>query len=1076
MLGKARFFIVILLLTAFMPISICFADSGIVSVNNLAPKIIVDEKAIKAFFGNSSEVNPLIPILKDIKGLRNLLQRALLEKDAQAEEILDSLANHPVPLVRAMFVAALAQSNPIMVFNSLLWQDTLAQDKDPVVKAQVSLTGDLLQKKLEIDDAVGHNFRNKIMAAGGLIKLIEKNAYSEMLADILDIKGDDLAKAVLNIKKDAFYNLKLEFDNNEITEVRRTEILNHLCRILKQEELKDISPKDLEIILNKANKQFQDNPDIQKLFLFKQLSREIYQETRDLENKFQGSSDELVYFIVARFDSKVEAMKRVLKELKASFQDNPKNAMYLEAIDKEIGYIYDLVNNLSKAVIIKDLKLEKKDIKVLLKSCQSEFLEQNKDRNIDVLLNLVPDYVEAVVSQDFFELLAEALKISYIFESKNKKAIVAVTLKQGIKNLELTLKFSGKDVFDQKMNSLVENILHPFTAVYSLSTYDAASGIYRIRNVLRACGGKISAEKGAKGELLLIISLPLHENYAFVNKTVSRLAEVLQDSLTKIKNIKNSPDWKTNIYSSQDKRIINGYKRNIDSLLELSSSYLKAEISLDELMRILNRKGANVLILYEELGSLSHGGEELQNNGMAESNLLMNLLIASYYSMEKINIQSALNNVINSYMDKAEVAAKPLFKVEYGSKISKLNNILVTYPNELRMLLNEFIAASLHSGPQNIDITVALNGHWLEIDISSPYDPEQDNFSYNLSLLDAIQKSTGALISINSDLQTRTKFFKFSLPVSADLKSLPLDSVNRDFIRDYGKQVVVLSGLRGANRNNVSHYLESNLGLKKLNAGFWMRVLTYYTAKENPAVYDKINALGIKISKWRQESEEKNKREIDRAESEIKNIIISQCVPYLQSLLGRIDFLAEPITIDGIDTTIAAEDGGLSIRDNIKLMYSAVRHRRFLYRFANNPEIQQVLDQYLWQQARAIIKSELYNGVTIVCTDPKQVPDDLKAVTHNFYLHAGADVRSIGLLQGHADNLMEWDSFTGKDIISFDEISKQATVLEVSENGLNMNVRAIGEEILDKIKDAKNSSIKPQKTKQYPAKVIESAI
>lgn len=388
-----------------------------ISSDTLAPKSIIKEKDIQEFFGKPSEVNPLMPILKDIKGLRNLLHRALVEKDEQAYKILDSLATHPVVLIRTMFVEALAQSNPRMIFDSSIWQEKPEKDSDPVVKSQVALTRDLLQQKLNINEGVAHNFRNKLVSAGGFLTRIEKNVYAVTLSKILGINEADFKKAVLLMQKDAFYKPKLELSNNDTLDARRLEVLTQMCADLRDAELKNISIKDLEVAIGKANEQFNRKDVTKNLRQFQLISRSIENEVTEMIYEFQGSRDELVYFIVERFSPKSKEMMRILKELKESFKNDDKITMYLNAVTNEAMFIYDLVNNLGKAVIIEDLKLAKKDIKTLLKSSHDKFIEKNEGRNIAIHLNLVPNAIEAVVSQDFEELITEALKVAYIFES-----------------------------------------------------------------------------------------------------------------------------------------------------------------------------------------------------------------------------------------------------------------------------------------------------------------------------------------------------------------------------------------------------------------------------------------------------------------------------------------------------------------------------------------------------------------------------------------------------------------------------------------------------------------------------------
>ena len=91
----------LLVLISFISSSICLAG---MQESMLAPYISIEKVDIQDFFGQSKDADPFLPILRDIKGLKSLIHRAVVEDDQYALEILNSLAGHTDPIVRTMFV------------------------------------------------------------------------------------------------------------------------------------------------------------------------------------------------------------------------------------------------------------------------------------------------------------------------------------------------------------------------------------------------------------------------------------------------------------------------------------------------------------------------------------------------------------------------------------------------------------------------------------------------------------------------------------------------------------------------------------------------------------------------------------------------------------------------------------------------------------------------------------------------------------------------------------------------------------------------------------------------------------
>ncbi len=1050
-------------LICFMPSYVCLAGTY---RSTLAPHLNAQKSYVQEFFGLSQDVESFLPLIKDIKGLRILMHRAVIEKDDYAAQILDSLAGHPVPYVRTLFVKALTNSNPTMVQGADFWQQKLLIDQNPEVLSEIQRTKAALVVKNNILEGVAHNFRNKLVSTGGFVSRIVKILYARILANELELKAEGYEKAVLLFKKDIFYKLKLELDSDKTTDLRREEILSELSAMIREQNIADISLDRLEDIIYKANKLFDGKKEVEMIKALYSISKSIEETVNELNFEFQGSDDELVYFVVDNFAPKIKQLMDVIKQLQDIFKEDVKIRAYFRVVESEASYLQELVNNLQKAITIEDLRLKKQDLKQIIKECEARFKEEYKDKNVLSNLSLIPSKIDAVVSSDFQELIYQAFKIIDLFITNDTAAVVYTKLRRSKDNAELTLEYRGKQFGSKQLDSLVENMLEPFTGVHTLEAYDAQSALLRIRNVVRACGGTIRVRKTEEGGLAFVISLPLHKEYAFVNKTVSRLFEVLSDSIKRIRIIKESSLWRSETFDNKDRIAIEVYESNLIKLHETVIEYLHAMISFDEMLDRINKNGVDILSAYEGLAYLSGDaiqvGEELQSNGMLEVGLLMNILIPSYHSMVMINIKEVVQKIIDEHVEKRidyKKNKKPVVNLSFHSKSRRIGANIATYPNELRMLLEEFMDAVLQNGKQKLDINIYLENRWLKGEIIIPYDSEKDKFKFNLSLINAIQERTGGRVEISSDVEGRLIKFSFLLPVTSDLKTAPIEEDISEYLGESGKTVLIFSGLRGSKRNNTSHLIESMLGLKKINVGFWMRVITYYISKEKPEVFERINLLGKDISYWSEDENQANQEKIAGAEAEINKLIQSQCVPYITELLNRIDFLAEPITIDGKDTAVVVEDGNLSIRDKIKVVYTNPANRKFLYKFTNNMLVQQVVDANIWEQARKILASDLYNGVSIIATDPKEIPEDLKGIAHNFYLNAPADVRSKTLLQQHADELIEWDRFTGKDELQIEHIRRIAYDIDIADKSIDMNVSRIAQKVLDILKTRNSANL-----------------
>ena len=1039
-----------ILLITFTSSPVCLAD---VSRENLAPNISLQQNNLHVLFTRTGEDSSALFLVKDAKGIKALVHRAYAEEDDHAHEILKSLAKHNLASIRVMFACDLSNSNPKTILGSDIWKDYLEKDPDPAVKAQVKKTEAILNGKEVVLDGVSHHFRNKMVSSGGYLVRMERILYAPVLAGALKLKEKDYKKALKVIEKDGFYKEKLKISSKGLLDKEKAESLELMRQQLSEAEV-DVSADELEIGIYRADKTAGKRADLNRVIATKKMGEEIESEVEDLVYNFQGSDDDLAFFIVEKFGPITERMMQSIAELKEVFTDDKKMLRYLEIVELETSHIYNLVRNLKKAVRIAKINLARLEIGKTIESAEREFKKEYADKPVKIRVKKMPLLVEAVASRDFPELLSGVFRMIDVFMDRDKTAVLDVQMQKRANDVRIRLRFRGKKMEARQETQMLAHVLKPFTDLYTLESYDANIAFFRMRNVLRAFGGKMIPRTTREGDMEIVISLPLLENYAFVNKTILRLSEVLGDSLKKTAQIKGSSVWNSHLLKDRDRQIIDTYEQNLQGLFSIVKKYLNAEIGFEELLTYINSRGGSLLSAYETIGILSgyalYAAEDLQANGMLEISLLMDLLIPSYLSMSRIDVR----NIISETLSEISIGVSnkmPEINVEIDPSVISAGLSLSTYPNEFRMLLNEFLKSAVLSGAIDVKIKSMLENRALVTEINADFDVPTTNLEYDASLINAVGERTGGDINITRDQENKSVIFSFSLPVTADLDTAPLEEDVSEYLGPDRNAVIVLSGLRGSKRNSTAHFLESRLGMKRFNLGFWMRVITYYVSKENPGLFNEISDLGTKISRLKEIGGD-NQAVIDDAEKRIKTLIVEECVPYIQTLLGRIDFQADPITIDGKDTAAIAKDGDLSIRDKVKMLYTSPGNKKFLYKFTGNPEIQELVDEYIWKEVDKVLASKRYNGVVIISTDPKLIPESLSGKAHNFYLNASAEVRSRSLLQQHTDDLSIWDKFTGRDYIPVEEIQKLAEVINVSENGLDMKVGSIAGFVLDWLK------------------------
>ena len=217
------------------------------------------------------------------------------------------------------------------------------------------------------------------------------------------------------------------------------------------------------------------------------------------------------------------------------------------------------------------------------------------------------------------------------------------------------------------------------------------------------------------------------------------------------------------------------------------------------------------------------------------------------------------------------------------------------------------------------------------------------------SIKDALE-GVGGEIELESRIGEGTNFC-FRLPINDLVVQIPREKITGE------SQIIAITGLAGNHRKVVARWLAGELGLRYINVGFLIRVLTYYLLKERPNLIYSLK----KVASDAQQLEK------------VKQDIVLYVMSFLEE--DRIDYTSEPIVIDGKNSAFMDEDG-FSLRRSINETIDRSKENTGLFHMLTNfCEIRQVINYFLGRLSIKIHEMRQHNGIVAIYAEPLQIAD-----------------------------------------------------------------------------------------------------
>ncbi|MBN1526760.1 MAG: diguanylate cyclase [Candidatus Omnitrophica bacterium] len=333
-----------------------------------------------------------------------------------------------------------------------------------------------------------------------------------------------------------------------------------------------------------------------------------------------------------------------------------------------------------------------------------------------------------------------------------------------------------------------------------------------------------------------------------------------------------------------------------------------------------------------------------------------------------------------------------MFKYAVSEEALRLKDVF-TYKRILKTVLEGLIDnAYIHSETKQVDVSVSLTkGGELKVDVrdhGKGMSKERQQTIFMPGFSEAKQRragtgfglytykesveATGGNMSFSSKTGEGTTF-TFTLPVNAKL----------NILKRYtnGPLIVVVSGLMGAGRRAVSRVLASRLGLRYINGGFVAKALVAKMLEEKVDMDDE-----------------------------------ARVTVYAREFLlekKRLDYSREPVTLDGVDTT-AADEQGLSVRDKIKRTFEDSRaNEAILHRVTKYHGVRQAIREFYEAEALRVRSLGEYNGLIIRTSEPIRDVAQKEFSIVNVMLLASSRVRAERVKRSYKD-IDALDESTGK--------------------------------------------------------------
>lgn len=359
----------------------------------------------------------------------------------------------------------------------------------------------------------------------------------------------------------------------------------------------------------------------------------------------------------------------------------------------------------------------------------------------------------------------------------------------------------------------------------------------------------------------------------------------------------------------------------------------------------------------------------ISNANRAIELILMVTSVWLGWSMMNVNLHNFLDSVLEQQKQKLRLDSTIQLKWTIDDTIP--NRKIFLYDRILQTTLVELILnARKYSKASTIEVSVTLIDNFqLKVVVSDngmgipekilkeifhPFTTEASSKATGTglglpSLKDAI-RSVGGEIEIFTAPGIGTTF-SFTLPINDIQASIPREKITGE------SYIVALTGLAGNHRKVIARWLAGELGLRYVNIGFLLRVLTYYLLQEKPHLI-----LGLKDKTLNPDETAKIRQEV---------------VLYILDFLAdnRIDYTSEPVIIDGMDSAFT-DDEGFSLRRKINEAIDGSKENTEIFHILTNLcEVRQAINYFLARLLDKIKRLRQSNGIFAIGADPLQIAD-----------------------------------------------------------------------------------------------------
>lgn len=563
-----------------------------------------------------------------------------------------------------------------------------------------------------------------------------------------------------------------------------------------------------------------------------------------------------------------------------------------------------------------------------------------------------------------------------------EKQNLAMAVTEMIYQLEQK-KFDGLGSEDKK--NLLQNIAKDFQIIPGSQDFFKFLSAFSAPSIARVNHKDIGSIEGKDKDVVRRGILHDAKNHiAASNGFVRHILKVLKEQTI---NIKEDSSTLEKISSLKD--LLYKYKDIAEEIETILLHYLAGEIQPEKTIQELTQQ-KRIQRLKDIMWALksfsARDGDEREfvilkskikndmNFSMSNANKAIELMrmvtnVWLGWSMMHINIYNFIDDILTEKQKQLlrnkginlcwfiddNVPNRKVFLYERILQTALLELILNAEKYSQASLLQVFIRLK---GNNLLEVIVSDNGQGISPEILKnlfkPYSTvastKYTGTGLGLSSIKDTIEGVGGEIELESRLGEGTSFC-FRLPINDLSVQIPREKITGE------SRIIAITGLAGNHRKVVARWLAGELGLRYINVGFLIRVLTYYLLKERPHL---IYSL----------------KEVESDDSQFQKVKLD-IVLYVMSFLDedRIDYAVEPIVIDGKNTAFMDEEG-FSLRRSINETIDRSKENTELFHMLTNfCEIRQVINYFLGRLSMKIRRMRQHNGIVAIYAEPLQIAD-----------------------------------------------------------------------------------------------------